>query len=207
MSNPTRILAEHLAALSCLRAAGDIRTYLDGVHIEAKAGEGYIAVATNGAVIGVIKHDDPGIDASFKVLVPPPVLEQLGKAKDVDIELVDADKMRWVMRRPDGLAFEWTDNRGVFPDWRRVMPKPTAAVRPAHLNPAYADLFHKAAAKLGVKPLKKGVPALYVTTYGPEECALVRIRGVDSFAGGWMPLRPNAVDLEDRTVPAWLATA
>lgn len=201
--------AKVLAAARLFAAENDIRFYLCGISLEIGRGETRI-IATDGALLGCFRVESaqPTVKAPINdVIIPNALLTGIKPAAgDVLITLgapfaVSDDKgaplSYPVTLTQGGVVFGGNTIAGVYPDYRRVIPRRVSG-ECAHFD---ARLIAKLAK---IEAILNGKGGLHVVIghNGPGGAALVRIEGQDNFIGVLMPLRPKAVQVWTEA-PAW----
>lgn len=199
MTDPTAALL----ALLHLAAKGDIRTYLNSVHVEASAREHFL-VASNGQIIGAMRQEQ-GIEEgpeAFTVQVPRAVVEALRKAGP-SIQLRSPDGLDWTATDVlTGSSHRWHADGPRYPDWRRAMPV-RANGETAQFNPDNLMAVHKFSTAMGAKTAKN--ESAFLIAHNGEDGALVQVRGVPEFVGLLMPWRRAFVEKHLRMEPpSWV---
>ena len=169
-----------------LASKQDIRYYLCGVNVVYTSNMTRL-VATDGHKLGIFNFTpcEEDNNGSGSLIIPREVIENLPKSKHDPL---------LVFKKCDGNATGWTITaastqivfqqiEGTFPDYARVCAFTTDGT-PAAYNFEYLIAFLKTQKELnGSKTL---MPAIY---QNGTSAALVRLSGVDNFAGVIMPMR------------------
>lgn len=187
-----------LLALRELAGKKDVRWYINGVCVELDGAGGGVMAATNGAVLGAYRLDSkacglPAVKAS--VIIPRTILDGL-KPSPINFVLTAArDGERWMLTIDPtaGRVSDWAVE-GVFPDWRRNVPR-TVSGESAQFNPALLALFQKAGAML-----RGGTSRYCGIGHNGTSPALVDLGDAD-FCGVIMPWRQDA----PTAPPEWLS--
>ncbi|MBB1161502.1 hypothetical protein [Aquariibacter albus] len=192
-----------LVALLHLAAKGDIRTYLNTVHVEASAREHFL-VASNGQIIGAMRQEQ-GIEEgpeAFTVQVPRAVVEALRKAGP-SIHLHSPNGLAWTATDTlTGSSHRWHADGLHYPDWRRAIPV-RANGETAQFNPENLLAMHKFSAAKGAKTTNN--ESAFLIAHNGEDGALVQVRGVPEFVGLLMPWRRAFVEKHLRMEPpSWV---
>ena len=138
------IEAKVLKAANLFTAKGDIRYYLNGIHLNKRG-----AVEATDGHTGFIVEDETliNIEKSIIIRIHGTIPAKAGMAY---IEVVDKDKGMITFENNEViLAFSIID--GKFPDMQRVTPKPSEeeAVKEIGINPDYVVRIQKASKILG----------------------------------------------------------
>ncbi|WP_042299007.1 DNA polymerase III subunit beta [Paraburkholderia kururiensis] len=181
--------ASAFKALQIIAPRDDIRYYLNGVYVEAKAGETRL-VATDGHRLAVYRiecNNDVPDGQAVSLIVPNSVIERLRVSRtspdEVEIGWLD-DGRAYVSH--DDVRIAFTPTEGKFPDYRKVIPR-TFTNTPGNYNPSYLADFQKVGAAL---KRQRGLSNVYVAMrQNGESGALVTVAGLDNFAGVVMPQR------------------
>lgn len=119
-----RILTNHLKAALTHAANGDLRGYLNGVHLDIASNGDLHIVATDGhrAFIGRVLADavawtDTPQKGPFSLTIPRDVVKDAIRARVVDLTLNAMPDGRYEL---GGKIFAPCE--GSFPDWRRIVP-------------------------------------------------------------------------------------
>jgi DNA polymerase-3 subunit beta len=228
MEKPMKYLArvnpKYFAAIHQCAAKGDVRYYLNAVHIEPHVAGGVVIVATNGHFMGAMHDPDGWIHPDHKSVLIGTVSKRMQSAcmsrKGPDGEppavLWISEKFSLVSSFPDtteepelfGQFSHLTEKTelvdGKFPDWRRVMPKQRAQFEGAYpcLNGEYLEAFNKIGVMLsGQKHFGGG--GMHLETGSDKGSVVVRFNShdlVDRFVGILMPMRGEEMKA---FLPAW----
>lgn len=161
-----------LKAIATLAPRKEVRYYLKVVRFERSADGRVLAVACNGALLGVLKlHEVPEFEAFS---VPIDVIDMALKVHKVPQIEVSSEKVGPLpCVKPDGQ----------FPDWRRIVPAMTNDV-PAQFDPEYVTAFSKVAKTLGNRSGHIDI------MHNGDGAARVALPWHPDFLGVLMPLRP-----------------
>lgn len=184
---------KHLHALRLLAPKNDIRTYLNGVFIDAENPRHPKIVASNGAALGVLDVRTCEADEAFQVIVPQDTVKLLPKAADVVLRKVAGE--RWEI---GNLRFDAVPGR--YPQWRRPLPAKCSG-EAAHYDPRLLAVFLDVAYGLGApKRAASGAPFLFAQN--GVSGALVSVPSCPEFIGVLMPYRSADAALVSAT-PEW----
>ena len=165
-------------------AEKEIRYYLNGVLIEGESSYTRI-VSTDGRIASVQGCEVE--NAGTAVFILPLATAKMISAKDKFCEFTsDDDGKTWLMKT-DSVSVNFLPVDGKFPDWRRIVPKPSynTEQNPSQFDPELLIRFSKAAKILGKKTV--------IVTHNNNDAALVSI-GLTNYVGIIMPLMPSFVD-------------
>jgi DNA polymerase-3 subunit beta len=201
-----KITVQHdtIKALLLIAPKADIRSYLNGVCVDARANGDVVLVATDGHRLLAVPLPVDSIEscAPGQYIIPRDTLDAVKPCKagkhslPLTIEIVDA---RITITGATTATSPTIDGR--FPDWRRVMPK-SANNEPAQFNSDYFASFGKVAALLGAST-KTGVTA--VIHHNGTGAALVTFPASEAL-GGIMPCRVDAAAgsvVQHPGLPTW----
>ncbi|OZI58734.1 hypothetical protein [Bordetella genomosp. 1] len=194
-----------LKAVALASAVKDIRTYLNGVAVNVTRGGDVILVATDGHRMHVGRLTAATEAQECTVIIPSDTIKRAlaGNPKgSATIELYRDQGDDWQL----GLVpFK---HEGVYPDWRRVIPREFSDLRMPPINGKYLGDVGEAAALLGDK-----LRTLQVNNAGSSGL-LIRIAARPSFFAVMMPQRPTETirkdpghpwhEMEAVKVPAWV---
>jgi DNA polymerase-3 subunit beta len=191
-----------LKAAACCASSDDTRYYLNGVHVEPRAGEVRFC-ATDGHKLIVLRQLGE-FEAGEAFIVPLELIAQLKVNKrlpDCKLELAtgnDDGIKRVTVTVLGGTQFTAPAVDGTFPDYDRVIPS-TVSGKVAQFN-ALENVapFQKAAKLLG------GIGACAAISHNGGGPALVRFGDLEQGFGVIMPLRTDDV-LE--APPTWFRPA
>tara|TARA_R110000868_G_scaffold148578_1_gene370569 strand:+ start:749 stop:1393 length:645 start_codon:yes stop_codon:yes gene_type:complete len=210
-----KITIDHsvIKALLICAAKQDVRYYLNGVLVDARANGDVILVTTDGhrllaypVAVDAIEALAPG-----EYVIPREALEAVKPCKagrhvlPITIEIVtapdqpDPERTGVTIKGKTSITVTGATSTvtplidGKFPDWRRVMPK-TVSGEPTQYNPEYVSGFGDICKLLGGKygPVinHNGNSATPVTNLGPA-------------LGVIMPMRLDGDDVKFSTLPSW----
>jgi DNA polymerase-3 subunit beta len=219
-----RINPKYFAAIHQCAAKGDVRYYLNAVQIERHPAGGVVIVATNGHFMGAMHDPDGWIHPEHKSVLLGTVSKRLVSACSAKVgpdrqppELLwVAEKFSLVTSSPlideepelFGKFSHLTEKTelvdGLFPDWRRVIPKAREQLESQFpcINGEYLEVFNKIGVMLsGQKSFGGG--GIHLETSG--EKIVVRFNNtelMERFMGIVMPMKGNVVDA---LLPSWAA--
>jgi DNA polymerase-3 subunit beta len=181
------IYQSQLKAMLNLASKQDIRYYLCGVNV-IYTGSMTRLVATDGHKLGIFnftpcENDNNG---SGSLIIPREVIENLPKNKHDPLLVITKESAagKWKITAA-GIETIFSQIEGTFPDYARVCAFTTDGT-PATYNFEYLTAFLKTQKEL--KGGKTLMPEIY---QNGGSGALVRLSGVDNFAGVIMPMRMN----------------
>jgi DNA polymerase-3 subunit beta len=207
-----KITIDHsiIKALLICAAKVDVRYYLKGVCVDARANGDVVLVATDGhrmltypVAVDAIEALAPG-----QYIIPREALEAVKPCKagrvtlPITIEIVtapdqpDPERAGVTIKGKTSITVTGATSTvtapidGKYPDWRRVVPK-TVSGEPAQYNPEYIAGFGDACKLLGTK-----YPHIH---HNGSSAAIVGNLG--AALGVLMPMRSDA---EFSTLPAWV---
>ena len=174
-----------LKAMLNLASKQDIRYYLCGVNV-VYTGAMTRLIATDGHKLGIFNFtpcEGDNIGAG-SLIIPREVIENLPKSKhDPLLVITKEDKQGYWKITAAGIQTIFGQIEGTFPDYARVCAFTTNG-EPATYNFEYLIAFLKTQKEL--KGSKTQMPEIY---QNGGSAALVRLSGVDNFAGVIMPMR------------------
>jgi DNA polymerase-3 subunit beta len=179
------IYQSQLKAMLNLASKQDIRYYLCGVNVVYNSGLTRL-VATDGHKLGVFNFTPSEDDnnGAGSLIIPREVIENLPKNKhDSLLVITKEEKQGYWKITAAGIQTIFGQIEGTFPDYARVCAFTTDGT-PATYNFEYLMAFLKTQKELKGDKLK--MPEVY---QNGTSAALVRLSGVDSFAGVIMPMR------------------
>ena len=196
-----KITIDHsvVKALLICAAKQDVRYYLKGICVDARANGDVVLVTTDGHRMLAYPVAADAIEALApgQYIIPREALEAVKPCKagrttlPITIEIDVAHGRENKITGATSTVTPLID--GKFPDWRRVMPK-TVSGEPAQYNPEYVSGFGDICKLLGGKygPFinYNGSSAAPVTNLGPA-------------LGVIMPLRLDGDDVKFSALPAW----
>lgn len=180
----------------------EVRYYLGGLLVEIKGDQvRYVStdvhrlLASNGA------HCDNVIGCDQSVIIPRDSIEKILKLKGPYTQAtITIDDQKNVLLSCNGLGLTCKPIDGIFPDWRRVIPKPVKEVKAAQYNADFLLDFQKIAILLQGK---KDANA-YITQV-ENDAALVRLCRSNHTIGVIMPIRSNTYKDElFMSAPSWV---
>lgn len=209
------IQSDVLKALLIVAAKSDVRYYLNGVCIDARANGDVVLVATDGHRLLAVPMavDDVEELAPGEYIIPRDVLAAVKPNKagrttfplqlEVTAPAPVPDPERpdvMVQGRPSFTLTGATTATGAtidgrFPDWRRVMPSNTTG-EPGQYNPAYVGDFG------AVARLLTGRDSYPIFHQSGAGSALVSRLGMNAL-GVLMPMRVDAEEMAHPGLPAW----
>ena len=191
-----------LRAMSVLSAGVDRQHRLNGVLVE-QGQKGTVLVSTDGHALGAYRLDStpqsPAQAIIPRALIASPHLKGTAVVR-IDGNTVCIESRKWMQED------ELID--GLYPDWRRVIPKSVTA-EPAKYNPSLLLLFQRVR-KL-IKSDKKPVSEQPISVhYNGSNAALVYLTAVPDFIGAVMPwvIKPIGAGSGVDTAPGlpdWIA--
>jgi len=181
------IYQSQLKSMLNLASKQDIRYYLCGVNVVYNSGLTRL-VATDGHKLGVFNftpcEDDN--NGAGSLIIPREVIENLPKNKnDPLLVITKEEKQGYWKITAAGIQTIFNQIEGTFPDYARVCAFTTNG-EPASYNFEYLMAFLKTQKEL--KGSKTQMPEVY---QNGTSAALVRLSGVDNFAGVIMPMRTS----------------
>lgn len=196
-----KITIDHsvIKALLICAAKQDVRYYLKGVCVDARANGDVVLVTTDGhrllaypVAVDAIEALAPG-----QYIIPREALEAVKPCKAGRITLpitIEIDTAKGLENKITGATSTVTPLiDGKFPDWRRVLPK-TVSGEPTQYNPEYVsgfgDICKLLGGKYGPHINHNGSSAAPVTNLGPA-------------LGVIMPLRLDDDEIKFSALPAW----
>ena len=179
------IYQSQLKAMLNLASKQDIRYYLCGVNV-VYTGAMTRLVATDGHKLGIFNFtpcEDDNIGAG-SLIIPREVIENLPKSKhDPLLVITKEEKQGYWKITGMGIQTIFAQIDGKFPDYARVCNFTTNG-EPSTYNFEYLMAFLKTQKELKGDKIK--MPIIY---QNGSSAALVRLSGVDNFAGVIMPMR------------------
>ena len=179
------IYQSQLKAMLNLASKQDIRYYLCGVNVVYTSAMTRL-VATDGHKLGIFNFtpcEDDNIGAG-SLIIPREVIENLPKSKhDPLLIITKEDKQGYWKITGMGIQTIFAQIDGKFPDYARVCNFTTNG-EPSTYNFECLMAFLKTQKEL--KGDKISMPMIY---QNGSSAALVRLSGVDNFAGVIMPMR------------------
>lgn len=210
-------------------AKKDVRFYLNGLCIEARPDGGAVVVGTNGHTLAAVHvpdaiEPDQRPDKPVQVIVPDSVLiaSRLAIRKThftIGLTIVTpAGKNENGDETPaqltmtiDGTTSTFSGPDGRYPDWQRVIPRPTMTAdggeKPAlsgvagHYDFSLLALFAASAEVYRPRHTVAWSPVLLQN--GPDAAAIVTIPSHPEFLGIIMPMRVSD-SATDWAVPEWV---
>lgn len=189
-----------LRAMLHLAGDRDVRSYLNGVLVEANATATRL-VATDGHVLGVFEQPAPKktpneVAGVVQIIVPRETLALL----KADRKALPRVTLTWDETAPtvaygavaaaelddSGRRIGFTPIDGKFPDYTATIPHANPSGEAAQFDVALLDRFVKVARLLGVRCPET---MLDIAHNGPDRAAAVTIHGAPEFAGVIGPLR------------------
>lgn len=221
-----RVNPKYFAAIHHCAAKGDVRYYLNAVHIERHPSGGVMIVATNGHFMGAMHDPDGWIDPARESVLLGSASKRLvsactarrGADHEPPAQLWIAEKFSLVSSQVEtteepelfGETSHLTEKTelvdGVFPSWRKVMPsKRRTQVEPFPcLNGEYLEVFNKIGVLLsGQKQFGGG--GIRLEASEGKGSVVVRFNHhelVDRFLGIVMPMHADPVE---SLLPEWAA--
>ena len=178
-ANPVQIRAAiHTAATK------EIRYYLNGVLIEGESNYTRV-VSTDGNIASVQGYEVENIGAAVFIL--PLATAKMINAKDKLCAFTSDDEGKTWSMITNSVNVNFLPVDGKFPDWRRIVPKPSYSTEKkfSQFDPELLICFSKAAKILGKKTV--------IVIHNNDDAALVSI-GLTDYVGVIMPLMPSFVD-------------
>lgn len=190
-----------IKALAHLAGDGDIRPWVNGVWIDSSASELRV-VATNGAVMGVYRTEEPSTEAPA-LLIPTHIIKAAKDAGAFVTLRVDAGNLASLQGM--GLQLSWQNKGLALPDWRRCFPRQTTGTA-QQFDPELIGRFPKVLKALGHKRTASSVRIAHNHGARGPDAALVTLAGVPHFTGLIQSLRNiEKAPLDVPTSPpAWL---
>lgn len=196
-----KITIDHsvIKALLICAAKQDLRYYLKGVCVDARANGDVIFVTTDGHRLLAYPVATDAIEALVpgQYIIPREALEAVKPCKagrhvlPITIEIDTAKGLENKITGATSVVTPLID--GKFPDWRRVMPAQVSG-EPAQYNPEYVsgfgDICKLLGGKYGPHINHNGSSAAPVTNLGPA-------------LGVIMPLRLDDDEIKFSALPAW----
>ena len=183
--------------LSAMRAMihtssdGDIRYYLNGVHVIATKTHSRLE-STNGHYCGIFVYetDDNEVDGLVDFIVPLDEVKMLKPSKSLDVLTIeyDATTKTGTLNVLAGISVRFTAIDGKFPDLERVMPKTATSGVAAQYQVEYFGQFAKVAKLL--TPKKQQDVKIW---HNGDAVALVTLSDESRYIGLLMPLNSRAV--------------
>lgn len=129
-------------------ATNDVRTYLNGVCLEASGTEKIVGIATDGHMLAVAWEDQEPPENFTKILIPRDAIKRLPKRGPTDHVTVTIDGDNASLEY-EGTAsmFKISDDR--YPDWRAVTPTKLVHQTQSQFNPTLLWRAQKTLGKLG----------------------------------------------------------
>ena len=193
------ILRKQLKAMSRLAATGDIRYYLNGLHV-VQDNRGTYIEATNGHMLGRLLIDETPVANPCSVILPLDSVKTLSatgkKGKETVCFTVDGVKISAINPQGETMIFQAVE--GKFPDCDRVVPTVTSdsGLEPSTYNPEYILAFADCANDL--RGHKSTGISVQIKQRG-NDSGIVNIDSEPLFVGIIMPMREhNTVN-----VPTW----
>ena len=193
------ILRKQIKAMSRLAATGDIRYYLNGLHV-VQDNRGTYIEATNGHMLGRLLIDETPVANPCSVILPLDSVKTLSatgkKGKETVCFTVDGVKISAINPQGETMIFQAVE--GKFPDCDRVVPTVTSdsGLEPSTYNPEYIQAFYDCANDL------RGHKSTGITVQIKQrgnDSGIVNIDSDSLFVGVIMPIREhNTVN-----VPTW----
>jgi DNA polymerase-3 subunit beta len=181
------IYQSQLKAMLNLASKQDIRYYLCGVNVVYNSGLTRL-IATDGHKLGVFNFtpSEDENNGAGSLIIPREVIENLPKNKnDPLLVITKEEKQGYWKITAAGIQTIFGQIEGTFPDYARVCAFTTNG-GPATYNFEYLMAFLKTQKELNGS--KTVMPEIY---QNGGSAALVRLSGVDSFAGVIMPMRTS----------------
>ena len=193
------ILRKQLKAMSRLAATGDIRYYLNGLHV-VQDNRGTYIESTNGHMLGRLLIDETPVANPCSVILPLDSVKTLSatgkKGKETVCFTVDGVKISAINPQGETMIFQAVE--GKFPDCDRVVPTLTSdsGLEPSTYNPEYIQAFADCANDL--RGHKSTGISVQIKQRG-NDSGIVNIDSDSLFVGIIMPIREhNTVN-----VPTW----
>lgn len=195
--------------LSAMRAMihtssdGDIRYYLNGVHVIATKTHSRLE-STNGHICGIfvteVTDGDNEVDGLVDFIVPLDEIKMLkpSSAKSLDVLTIeyDAATKTGALNVLAGMSVRFTAIDGKFPDLERVMPKTATSGVSSQYQVEYFGQFAKVAKLLSNKKTQD-----VKVWHNGDDVALVTLSD-ERYIGLLMPLRANATGPSNGLVPS-----
>ena len=196
----TQFPVSYLKAVSNFAAKGDVRYYINVVHLEIHP-DMTIIVATDGVSLGSIAHETQNdVSEIVKVSIPIDVVKGVKVKKSEmkqNVEVVKVDDENWNLIF-GGVSFEFNPLLcGTFPNWKRVFPSDVSG-ESADLSVTEIEKFQKATKDLNAFS-KSGQPLTKFHQNGSNDSTVVAI-GHTPFAGLIMPMSK----MDEYAIPAWI---
>ena len=195
--------------LSAMRAMihtssdGDIRYYLNGVHVIATKTHSRLE-STNGHYCGIFVHEvtdgDNEVNGLVDFIVPLDEIKMLkpSSAKSLDVLTIeyDAATKTGALNVLAGMSVRFTAIDGKFPDLERVLPKTATSGVSSQYQVEYFGQFAKVAKLLSNKKTQD-----VKIWHNGDDVALVTLSD-ERYIGLLMPLRANATGPSNGLVPS-----
>jgi DNA polymerase-3 subunit beta len=170
-------------------AKEDVRWYLKGLAVELHRDCAFI-IGCDGARLHVFRDGAAGageqVGPGIEFIIPRDALEKLKSARGTDIVDIAYDTEAKTVAVDDfGTVTTVKAHEGLYPDWRRVLPKEVSG-EASNINVSFLADLPKLAKALDVKDT-----AIQVS-HGGNQATLVTIDSIPEFAGVIMPMRSNA---------------
>jgi DNA polymerase-3 subunit beta len=170
--------AAELKAVRVFAAELDIRSYLNGVLVQATATTTRI-VATDGSVVGVFDREQKNENIVFEeIIIPTDVIDTLKPDNKLPVRVLIANGWLALKQYDDReLTFKSIDGR--FPDIGRVIPSQVSG-EPCQFHGSYLARIEKAQKLIDKKQ------TAYIWHNG-KDAALFSLQGAHRFIGVQMP--------------------
>ena len=189
----------YLKAAATMVAKDETRYYLNGVAVQGVMNKGVFMVATDGhRLIAFRQAAELPFDVDpFEIIIPASIIDAIKLHKTDDFgELTHVEGRKWSLSYIKSPTITFEAIHGVFPDWRRVVPKETNG-EVTQYNPVLLASFSKAKKILGLKS-----PDMVAVVHNGPGPALVTLGGEsDNYFGVIMPFRPMFETIKQS--PAW----
>ncbi|MGX9694566.1 DNA polymerase III subunit beta family protein [Achromobacter anxifer] len=202
------IQIDHTALKAACRimAKNDIRYYLNGVYVEATKDQ-TLVVATDGHRLILIRtQTDNEVEDAESLIIAGDVAKRIvdGSMRSIrQISMTRTEAGKWqIPLFKWGVELSFGTVEGLFPDWRKVVPKRTTG-EPANFNPQYLADFQAAALDyFGGSRGRLGL--IEVSQNGRGGALVTSSRADDDFIGVVMPFEAGAS--QQAEPPAWTLT-
>jgi DNA polymerase III sliding clamp (beta) subunit (PCNA family) len=193
------ILRKQLKAMSRLAATGDIRYYLNGLHV-VQDNRGTYIEATDGHVLGRLLINETPVANPCSVILPLESVKTLAATgkKGNESLCFTVDGVKITVINPDSTSMVFQRVEGTFPDCDRVVPSVVSdsGLEPSTYNPEYIQAFYDCANDL--RGHKSTGISVQIKQRG-NDSGIVNIDSDSLFVGIIMPMRVhNTVNL-----PTW----